>query len=339
MYSFRKARILIPTLSWRKVVNFIMLWSSFHYSRFRGKPSLWGRPAKAGMEPTTHCNLRCPECISGLRAFTRPTGMMQLETFKKFVDEAGSDLIYLLMYFQGEPFLNPDFLKLVEYASLKKIYVATSTNGHYLNAEMAEKTIASGISEVIISIDGINQESYVSYRVGGDLEKVKAGVKNLRHARDKAKSLSPVIYIQFLVFRKNEHEIEEIKKLGLELGADKVLLKTAQINDFEHGSPFMPANSNYSRYRKKKDGTYAIKNPLLNQCWRMWMGPEITWDGKVLPCCFDKDGKSVMGELENSNFSKIWKSDAYQNFRVDLLKSRKSIPMCTNCSEGTKVWS
>lgn len=265
--------------------------------------------------------------------------MAQMELFQTAVDQLERELVYLLLYFQGEPYLNPDFLNMAAYASKKGIYTATSTNGHYLNPEKAKQTVESGLREVLISIDGTNQETYSAYRVGGNLEKVKQGVKNLVAARTAARSLHPFILIQFLVVKPNEHQIEEIQALGKELGVDEVVLKTAQIYDYQQGSPLIPTQAKYSRYRKNASGTYVLKNKLDNQCWKLWQGAEITWDGKILPCCFDKDAQYEMGNLQDRPFSSIWRSESYQEFRNQLLKSRSEIDICRNCSEGTKVWA
>lgn len=227
---------------------------------------------------------------------------------------------------------------MAQYATSKGIYTATSTNGHYLSPEKARLTVESGLSEVIISIDGTTQEVYQQYRIGGRLDKVKEGVRNLVRARAEAKSLHPFILIQFLVVKPNEHQIEDIRAMGRELGVDQVLLKTAQIYDFQQGNPLIPSQERYSRYRQQADGTFALKNSLDNQCWKLWHGAEITWDGRVLPCCFDKDAEHLMGELSERSFRDIWRSETYQRFRGDLLHSRAEIEMCRNCSEGTQVW-
>ncbi|MEO0896197.1 MAG: radical SAM/SPASM domain-containing protein [Bacteroidota bacterium] len=296
------------------------------------------KPVKIGFEPTTSCNLRCPMCPSGLRSFSRPTGMAHMNLFQKVVDENHQHLLYLLLYFQGEPYLNPHFLDMASYAFKKGIYTASSTNGHYLTPEKARKTIESGLSELIISVDGATQETYQSYRVGGKLEKVKEGIRNLVQAREEAKSLHPYIILQFLVVKPNEHEIEAIQHLGKELGVDKVALKTAQIYDYKEGHDLIPTQDQYSRYKKMSNGHYRLKNELENQCWKLWQGAEITWDGKVLPCCFDKDAQYEMGNVSELHFSEIWHSQPYQDFRMKLLQSRKEIDICQNCSEGTKVW-
>ncbi len=197
-------------------------------------------PIKVGFEPTTHCNLRCPQCPSGLRSFTRPTGMSDLDLFEKTIQEISPNLIYLLLYFQGEPYLHPHFLNMARVAHQYGIYSATSTNGHYLTQQKAAETVASGLSEVIISIDGATQETYEAYRVGGKLDKAIQGIENLVAARQEADSLHPFIIMQCLIVRPNEHEVEDLKALGNRLGVDAVVFKTAQIYDYHHGHELMP---------------------------------------------------------------------------------------------------
>ncbi|GAB4416461.1 MAG: radical SAM protein [Bacteroidia bacterium] len=338
MLHWRKARLLAATLTPRKVANALRIWQSFHVSRWHRRSLHRGNPVKIGFEPTTYCNLRCPECPSGLRSFTRPTGTADLDLFRSVVDQLAPDLVYLLLYFQGEPYLHPHFLDMAAYARQRGIYAASSTNGHYLTADKARQTVESGLSELIVSIDGTTQASYERYRIGGRLDKVKAGVRHLVEARQAAGSLHPFIVLQFLVVRPNEHEIDAVYSLGRELGVDHVALKTAQLYDHAQGHPLMPTQDRYSRYRRQSDGTFALKNRLDNQCWKLWQGAEITWDGRVLPCCFDKDAQYEMGDLRQTSFEHIWRGAAYDAFRQQLLRQRAGIDICRNCSEGTKVW-
>lgn len=330
---------LLRKLSLKKLANAFKVWVSYHISKNTKKVSSIGFPISMAIEPTTSCNLRCPECPSGLRQFTRPIGMLEPAFFKKTIDEVYKELIYLTFYFQGEPYLNPNFLEMVKYASAKGIYTSTSTNAHYLNKEQSKKTVESKLDRLIISIDGTTQETYEQYRIGGQLQKVIDGTKNIIEAKRELKSSTPHIIFQFLVVKPNEHQLEDVKKLADELGVDEVVFKTAQVYDFENGNPLIPDNIKYSRYKKNSNGTYSIKNMLLNQCWRMWSSCVVTWDGVVVPCCFDKDAKHQLGDLKKESFKELWKSDKYQSFRQSILKSRQEIDICKNCSEGTNVWA
>ena len=339
-FNWNDSLNLMSKLSLRRLVNGIKVLSSYYLSQWTGRPFQWGIPVSLAIEPTTACNLRCPECPSGLRAFTRPTGMLQKDFFSQTIDELSDELLYLVFYFQGEPYLNPDFLQMVKYASQKKIYTATSTNAHYLNDEAARKTVESGLDRLIISIDGTTQEVYQQYRVGGNLNKVLEGARNIVKWKKSLKSKKPYTFFQFLVVRPNEHQIADIKRLAKEIGVDGVRFKTAQVYDFEndpHG--LIPRGSKYSRYRRNANGDYEQKNKLYNHCWRLWHAPVVTWDGLVVPCCFDKDADHRMGDLKRKSFKEIWNDNDYRQFRSQVLSGRKNIDICSNCSEGTRVWS
>ena len=330
---------LVSKLTPRKSWNVVRVLTSYYQSRILHKPARPGLPVSLGIEPTTSCNLRCPECPSGLRSFTRPTGMLSEGLFRSIIDQVESTLTYLTFYFQGEPYLHPKFLNMVNIAAAKGIYTSTSTNAHYLDEFMARRTVESGLDRLIISIDGTTQDTYQSYRVGGSLEKVMEGARHITEWKRKLKSKTPHTIFQFLVVRPNEHQIPEVYKLAKEIGIDRVALKTAQIYDYENGSDLMPVQQKYSRYRLNGNGKYTIKNRLDNHCWRMWHSCVITWDGKVVPCCFDKDAHFVLGDLTRDSFESVWYGQEYNRFRASLLKSRSEIEICRNCTEGTKVWA
>ncbi len=324
---------LIRKITPGRFLNLVKLYASYYYSRYTGGFMHSGKPFTASIEPTTTCNLRCPECPSGLRQFTRPTGKMSLGLFQQTVDQLSPGLFYLILYFQGEPFLNPLFFKMVEYAKQKRIYTATSTNAHFLNDNFAEKTVRSGLDRIIISLDGTDQDTYEKYRVGGKLDKVIQGTENLIKWKRELKSASPYVVMQFIVFRTNEHQVEDVKALAKMTGVDKLELKSAQVYDYQEANDLIPENEKYSRYKKDSSGKYLIDNSLNNHCFRMWRGSVITWDGLVVPCCFDKDATHRLGDLKKQSFEEIWNSETYRNFRKKVFSERAGIDICRNCTE------
>lgn len=332
-------RQLLKMLTARKFINAAKVHWSYWRARQTGKPSTVSMPYALSVEPTTACNLRCPECPSGLRNFTRPTGTLKLPLFEKLLEELKEYLLYLTLYFQGEPYLHPQFFELVQMAASRHIYVATSTNAHFLNDQNAEKTVRSGLHRLIISIDGTDQETYSQYRKEGQLDKVLEGTRNIMKWKKKLRSATPHVIFQFLVVKPNEKQIPEVYQLAKELGVDEVKLKTAQLYDYENGNPLMPEQEKYSRYKKMADGRFQLKNAYKDECWRMWHSAVMTWDGKIVPCCFDKDAQHAMGTVGQQPFRDIWKSDAYEAFRQQLFTDRSQIEMCKNCTEGSPVWA
>ncbi len=338
--------VLKDWLSWGKtsgvlkLINALQLRTSYTVSAFFKKSYHAGMPLSISIEPTTSCNLRCPECPSGLRSFSRPTGMLTPETFAGIIPGLKSRLWAINFYFQGEPFLNRDLLSMVRLAADEGIYTSTSTNAHYFKPEQARKTVLSGLHRLIISIDGTSQDTYEQYRIGGKLSTVLEGTKEILKARKELKSRTPYVIFQFLVVKPNEHQTEDVLQLANELEVDEVRFKTAQMYDYENGNDLIPENDKYSRYRRMPSGKWKLKNKLENKCWRMWQGCVVTWDGKVVPCCFDKDASHSLGNLaEGKAFQEVWKSPAYEQFRNSILQDRSQIDICRNCSEGTKIFA
>lgn len=320
-------------LSFSKIWNLCQLYLSFQVSRLLQRPIMWGRPATLSIEPTTSCNLRCPECPSGLRSFTRPTGMIAIGLFEKIIQENHQHLHYLHLYFQGEPFLHPYFTKLIEIAHTYGVYTATSTNAHYLTEANVAKTLQSGLRQLIVSVDGITQDIYENYRVGGKLAKVEEGIRRLIQTRNERNLRYPYVILQFLVTGVNEHQIPALQEWCENLEVDELQLKSTQIYNYEDGSPLIPTNLEYSRYIPDGKGKWKLKRQPENKCWRMWQGSVITWDGRVVPCCFDKDASHVFGSVKENSLASIWRNAPYQAFRGQLLADRTQIEICSNCTE------
>ncbi len=330
---------LIKHLSFFRVLNMMKLATGFQLQKLTKSGKSNALPFSLSIEPTTACNLGCPECPSGLKQFTRPTGKLSHELHEKILDEVKNSVFYINYYFQGEPFLHPDFLELIRAAKKRKIYTATSTNAHFIDKKKAEEIVESGLDRLIISLDGLTQKSYEQYRINGNLEKVLEATKLLVLAKSKLKSKTPHLIFQFLAVSANEQDIPQLFEKAKELKVDEVRVKTAQFYSFENGNPLMPKNEKYSRYTLGLDGKYRLKNKLKNECWRMWSGSVITWDGKTVPCCFDKDALHQLGDLSSSSFKEIWQSESYINFRKSVFTNRQDIDICKNCTEGTKVYS
>src|SRR5690554_699550 len=176
---WRDQRNIVAKLSFSRLWNLVQLYASYFLAKNFKKIKSKGLPFAASIEPTTACNLGCPECPSGLKQFTRPTGKLDKKKHLLMLDQLGKQLFYINYYFQGEPFLHPQFLDLIQAAHQRKIYTATSTNAHFINQKKAEEIVDSGLDRMIISIDGLTQKTYEQYRRRGKLEKVIEGTKQM----------------------------------------------------------------------------------------------------------------------------------------------------------------
>jgi radical SAM protein with 4Fe4S-binding SPASM domain len=212
----------------------------------------------------------------------------------------------------------------------------TSTNGHYIRTdEQAEALIKSGLDQLIFSMDGTNKQSYEKYRVGGNFDVVLDALHRISRAKTKLQSKVPLVELQFIVFKHNQTEKDEITRLSKKLGINRLSFKTAQVYSKEQAVAFLPDDSSHMRY--EFDGQdYQLKGNMPNWCKRLWLNSTVNWDGSISPCCFDKDADHAFGNaFENgSDFKFIWKNSKYDDFRKKVMTQRSSINMCTNCTEG-----
>jgi radical SAM protein with 4Fe4S-binding SPASM domain len=325
----------IKYLTYRKIKLLSLLWISYQASALFKRNFRWGRYISISVEPTNSCNLSCIECPTGTNNLTRKTGLFSIDAFKNVLNEKAKDLIYLNFYFQGEPFLNKQTVEMIRLASKRNIYTSTSTNAQLIDKDLAENIIKSGLNRLIISIDGTTQKVYEQYRQGGKLDLVIEATKLLVETKAKYKSSLRIVF-QFLVFKHNQHQIEDIKKLAKKLKVDKLEIKTAQIYKFENSNN-IPSIDKYSRYKLDKTGQYKIKSKLPNKCWRMWHSVVITQDLKLVPCCYDKDAQFELGNLEQNTIAEIEKNTRYKKFRQNISDGRSNILICKNCSEGLQL--
>ncbi|MDD5012034.1 MAG: radical SAM protein [Candidatus Nanoarchaeia archaeon] len=309
-----------------------------------------GLPFKLKFESSSVCNLKCGMCPlnSGLK---RKQGFLKFDNFKKVFDQIKP--AYLNLTGIGEPFLNPDIFDIIKYAKKNKAMVKFDTNAMLLNEENITKILETGVDVLSISIDGTTKKSYEQIRVGGNFDTVRQNVKRLVEERNKVNS-STEVHMFFVLQAKNIQELPNFVKLADELGVNYVA-----------GSFVVNLGDNKNEknkifdYKEKVDELVreteeAVKNakakvsiePLLEYikssgskefynedmpCFMPWYSVFITWDGWVNPCDFSCDNEIVFGNVFEKPFKEIWNNEKLKNFRIQLLNSRKEIPLCKNC--------
>ena len=288
-------------------------------------------PTFVSIEPANFCQLHCPQCPVGNKThIPNSKDLLSLAQFQHILEQVRDSVHTIQFFFQGEPLLNNDLPEMIKAASKAGIYTIVSTNALALTPLFAEKLMTSGLNRIIVSIDGMSEESYGAYRVGGNLHKALDGLMYLRQAKDQTAS-NTHIELQALRLRSNEHEWSAMKRQYKVIGADSLTLKTAQFYDFEHGNPLMPTDERYSRYTKGKDGIYRLKRKPSCSCHRLWTGCVITVTGEVLPCCYDKSAAFSFGNIFAHSLDEIYHGEKANRFRRTILQKRSRPAMCSNC--------
>lgn len=323
----------LSSITLRRGWNLIVSNFSFGVSVFFKKPIILGKPYSISIEPTTRCNLACPECPVGNKSLRRERGDISAENFREIIEKVHKDILFANLFLQGEPMMHPDLAVLIAAAAKKKIYTCISTNGHFLNEKNCSDIIQAGLSRIIISLDGTDAESYESYRKGGNFNKVLHGIQSLIKTRENLKCSHPNVILQFIVFGTNEHQISEVKKLGQSLGVDRVEIKSAQHYNLSLENDLISKQPKFSRYRLNEAGGWELRKKYRNRCKRIWTTAVVTREGDLISCCFDKNADFKFGNLLQQSLNSIWKGRQFRTFRGKILTARSSMVICRNCNE------
>lgn len=340
-YFIRKIKVLYFILK-ENPISFYKLYNLFlaHLSYILRLKKIRSLPFYNIIEPTNYCNLHCPACPTGNNSLKRKKGFLTFQNFKKIMDDIGDYTLNLLLYNLGEPLLNKDIYKMIKYAKTKRpIRVVISTNATTIKTKKdAQKLIDSGLDHLIISLDGATQKTLNKYRVGANLKQIKQAIKLIVDLKKELKTTKPLIEIQFIVMRHNEQEIPAIKKIAKETGVDILSLKTFNANLYGKAKKgqankflkFIPKNKIFTRYQIKGK-RLSLTEQKLYRCNRPYYGVTINWDGDVVACCYDYEGFYNFGNVFKKSIKEIWHSEKYNNFRKQLLKNRKKMPICREC--------
>ncbi len=318
--------------SWKKLLNVLRVEAQLRM----GRRKVWGMPFEWEIDTTNICQLKCPLCHTGLGTVHRDKGIMHFDVYTQTIDQIKDYCVWLSLYSWGEPFLNRRIHEFIEYAHRNRIATIMSTNlNKPLTPEMAENIITSGLDVMIVSLDGVTQEVYEQYRVGGRLDRV---LDNLRLIIRKKRELgysTPHLEWQFIVMRQNEHQIEDAKRLAAELGVNSLILKNV---DFPHG---MSDPKEAERWVPRDHPDYLREDPFLKpyqedgrRCWRLWRSAVVNWDGGLAPCCYLTDKSEDFGDVTANPIKQIWNNENYTTARgmfQDGYVPRKWVG-CTSCS-------
>lgn len=255
---------------------------------------------------------------------------MPLDVWRRTLSEIRKTAFIVQFYFQGEPLLNKDLPLMIREAHDAGLYTIVSTNAQALTETLASRLVDAGLDRIIISMDGLTDETYNAYRVGGSLEKTKAAMRYLKDSKSRHLEISrsPIIELQVLRLKTNEHEWQAFKRVYKSLGADRLTFKTAQLYDYQNGHPLMPSDLRYSRYIQGPDGRYH-RRPLSKACFRVWSGVVVTTSGEVLPCCYDKAHDYAYGNIMTAPLKDLFCSPQAQAFRKAAYQ--QTPPICQEC--------
>jgi len=292
------------------------------YERKRKRIVLSSKPFLINSEPGSFCNFQCPFCPTGKHT-PRERSQAEPEMFQKLFNQIGKYCYLITLHGWGEPLLNKNLPQLISMAHQHRIFTVVTTNGSLLKPDLARKIIDSGLDLLCISIDGITAESYSKYRYGGNFESVLQNLQEFINLKKEMKSSTPFIEWQFLVFKHNEHEINDARKMAARMGVDHIV--------------FLPAYTEDPSFDASNPDYHLPKGSPLSKsadCKHLWRTLTIHSNGDIVPCCYDYEGKVPFGNILKDPLDRCWNNEQFQNSRkvVALGSSDQTIHLrCNSC--------
>ncbi len=331
-FSYDGIPLVAENLSSKQKVNLLKL----GLSSLLRKTQVLGLPAVLQIEPTNICNLKCPLCPAAEEAKDRRHGFMSYEMFQQILEELGDCLIAAYLYSWGEPFLNKHIFRMIEDCAARNIRTLIPTNGQCLQTpEEAQAVVDSGLSALIIAIDGSTQEIYQTYRRGGDVEKVKRCAAHIEEAKVQRGSQFPYTCLRTVVTRNNQNDLPNLEQLARDLGVNMFSTKTVGCKTTDDAfKDFEPTQADLRRFAYE-GGARSDKPPI--ECIFPFRQPTIKWDGTVVGCEFDYDLEYPWGSLGEQMFAAIWNGSQAQNLRRQIHQGAKGVFCEKHCPYQDRV--
>ena len=175
------------------------------------------------IELSTRCTARCPLCARVQMNYTEKVDI-PLDTLKKipFENVSGVSLSGSL----GEPTCYPQFTELVDYIRdvNNDMMIKLTTNG-YSHDEQFWYDLGKHFSRecqghAIFGIDGL-EDTHSLYRVGTDFNNIVKNVKAFSEGGGRS-------YLQMILFKHNEHQLQDVRQLSQELGCMRMFYRPSK---------------------------------------------------------------------------------------------------------------
>lgn len=279
----------------------------YYYPRFS---ILEEYPVHVDIELSSYCQLKCPMCFRINRPIANQ-GNMRFETFRKIIDEISGRVYSIKFTGRGEPLINKEFSRFMEYLKDKRFgEIAIITNGQLMKEETMHSMIDNGMDRVAFSIDGLKDE-YEEIRAPVKYEEIFGIVSQLYELRERKRKRKPLIRIQGVkTFIETKKEKEFLNIWGPV--SDEIL--------------FLEYKDYSAQATNKEQAAY--------RCPALYQRMMVHWDGTVPMCINDEYEEGVVGNILEESVSEVWSGQRLKKARETHKKGlrNKVYKNCARCA-------
>jgi MoaA/NifB/PqqE/SkfB family radical SAM enzyme len=299
----------------RKLANILLAETELR----RRKSVLRSRPYYYIVDICNVCNLRCPLCPTGTETLGRVQGMMRLAEYRQILDKIKDYALVICLYNHGEPFLNKDVFAIIDETARNNVASYLSSNFNWPIPIDPKDIVRSGLEYITCSLDGVSQQRYQEYRVGGDLDEAFDNMRRLLAARKALGRKTPFVEWQFIVFRHNYDEMEKARELAAKWGVDLLRfvapgIQPESMHDDSLRERWLPDDPVFQQ--RYPDGAKERGYVYDRSCFYLYRSMSIYPGGGVTPCCFTHDRKDDFGDINSGSIMEIWNNRHFRSARM-----------------------
>jgi len=319
-------------------------------------------PPVMQMEPTRRCNLRCVMCALTQFYHGDKTKDMTLEEFKRVISQLPKSVELVTIQGTGEPLLNKEIVPMIEFACRQGFRTNFNTNLLLLTDEMANRLVAAGLSEVVVSIETAHPERYADIRRNGDIERFLANLDKLNEAKQRAGVDHPKITACCVMMKHTLPDIPDLittleqrgvvrlhladmctypeytgpltladgsdlrdQALGASMSEEEIWRELSALKALgtDKIEVTIPGDWGGIKIEKPDDGTVLT-------CIELWRLPFVKANSEMCTCCWAP--QYVMGDFKTQTFEEIWFGKPYRRMRM-LHLMNKAPAQCRKCQQ------
>ena len=271
------------------------------------------------IETCTHCNQNCVFCPHNTFLFKRKRQVMSLKDYKFYVDKLNEEATYITdiaISGFGESLLDSTILDKIEYSRNKGYNIHFLTNGTMLSRKTINDLLGLGIEDIRISLHAI--DTYANLMTMKRSEALHLNVLDNIEYIIKNKGRTRLI-ITTQVVEYNKHEVRRI--------IDKY---SKRVDSLVIWRPH-----NWTNDMSFKEGEI-----VRDTCGRPWSGPlQIQVDGTINMCCFDYNGKLLLGDFRTQSLEEIFNSEKFLYLKHHHKEGtlNKTDLICKDCDQRKDV--
>jgi pyruvate-formate lyase-activating enzyme len=278
-------------------------------------------PNRVYVETTNRCNLKCPQCPTGLEITGRPGGDLEEGLFRTIANEMGPLAETAILHIWGEPLLNPRLEGMVTYAAARGLRTEISTNAMLLDASRTQTLLKSGLSRIYLCIDGLDEETYSRIRVGGNFEKVRRNIEGF--IQKNLEAGAPVdVRVQLIDTDLTRNQIQAFRRAWSRYEGVGVNIKAFD----SWGGKVERINA------LNRKGRTLPPPPHRYPCPNLWYHAHIFYDGTLVCCDRDFDLAHPLGNVEGG-VMRVWRGETMRALRTAHGEGRIETEPCRSCKE------